>query len=63
MEKFKVHVHYRYAAYIEVYAENIKDAYDKGLAIADKMPSNLLEYVGPGAGDVVIDSKGECYEM
>lgn len=63
MEKFKVHVYYRYAAYIEVDAENIEDAYDKGLAIADKMPRNLLEYVGPSEGDVVIDSEGECYEM
>lgn len=63
MEKFKVHVYYRYAAYIEVEAENIEDAYDKGLAIADKMPKNLLEYVGPSEGDVVIDSEGEYHKM
>ena len=63
MEKFKVHVYYRYAAYIEVDAENIEDAYDKGLAIADKMPSNLLEYVGHGVGDVVIDSEGKYHKM
>ena len=63
MEKFNVHVYYTYAAYLEVDAENIEDAYDKGLAIADKMPKNNLEYVGHSAGDVVIDSEGECYEM
>lgn len=63
MEKFKVNVYYRYAAYIEVDAENIEDAYDKGLAIADKMTKNKLEYVGHSAGDVVIDSEGKCYEM
>lgn len=63
MEKFKVHVYYRYAAYIEVDAENIEDAYDKGLAIADKMTKDKLEYVGHSEGDVVIDSEGECYEM
>ena len=51
MEKFKVHVYYTYAAYVEV------------LAIADKIPTKLLEYVGHSAGDVVIDSEGECYEM
>lgn len=63
MEKFKVNVYYKYAAYIEVDAENIEDAYDKGLAIADKMTKDKLEYVGHSAGDVVIDSEGECYEM
>lgn len=63
MEKFKVNVYYKYAAYIEVDAESIEDAYDKGLAIADKMTKDKLEYVGHSEGDVVIDSEGECYEM
>lgn len=63
MEKFKVHVYYRYVAYIEVDAENIEDAYDKGLLIADKMTKDKLEYVGHGVGDVVIDSEGEYHKM
>ena len=63
MKKFKVNVYYKYAAYVEVDAENIEDAYDKGLAIADKMTKDKLQYVGHSEGDVVIDSEGECYEM
>lgn len=62
MAKFKVKCYYTYVGSVEVEADTIEEAYDKGYAECTKMGTDDLSYVGYADGEV-IDPDGEIYEM
>ena len=45
MATYKVKVYYEYAMEVEVEADSIKDAYDKGIEIADEMDESNLQFI------------------
>lgn len=62
MAKFKVNCYYTYVGSVEVEADTIEEAYDKGYAECDKMGTDDLSYVGYTDGEV-IDQEGFIHEM
>lgn len=62
MAKFKVKCYYTYVGSVEVEADSIEEAYDKGYKVCEKMETDDLSFVGYLDGEV-IDSDGEIYEM
>lgn len=62
MAKFKVNCYYTYVGSVEVEADTIEEAYDKGYAECDKMGTEDLSYVGYTDGEV-LDSEGFIHEM
>lgn len=62
MAKFKVNCYYTYVGSVEVEADSIEEAYDKGYNVCEKMGTDDLSFVGYLDGEV-IDSYGEIYEM
>ena len=62
MAKFKVNCYYTYVGSVEVEADTIEEAYDKGYAECVKMGTDDLSYVGYTDGEV-IDETGEIHEM
>lgn len=62
MAKYKVNCYYTYVGSVEVEADTIEEAYDKGYEICDKMHSDELDFVGYTDGEVIDDS-GFIHEM
>lgn len=62
MAKFKVNCYYSYVGSVEVEADTIEEAYEKGYAECDKMETDDLSFVGYTDGEV-IDSEGFLHEM
>ena len=62
MPKYKVKCYYQYVGSVEVEADNIEEAYDKGFEICDKMSTNELDYVNYIDAEV-IDEEGEIHEF
>jgi hypothetical protein len=62
MAKFKVNCYYTYVGSVEVEADTIEEAYDKGYAECDKMGTDDLSYIGYTDGEV-IDQEGVIHEM
>lgn len=62
MPKYKVKCYYQYVGSVEVEADSIEEAYDKGFEICDKMSTNELDYVDYMDAEVV-DEKGEIHEF
>lgn len=62
MTKFKVNCYYTYVGSVEVEADTIEEAYDKGYAECDKMGTDDLSFVGYTDGEV-IDQEGFIHEM
>ena len=62
MAKFKVNCYYTYVGSVEVEADTIEEAFNKGYAECDKMGTDGLSYVGYTDGEV-IDSEGFIHEM
>jgi hypothetical protein len=62
MPKYKVNCYYQYVGSVEVEADSIEEAYDKGFEICDKMSTNELDYVDYMDAEV-IDEKGEIHEF
>lgn len=46
MEKYLVRCYYTYCATVEVEADSVEDAADKGFELCEKMATDDLEYVG-----------------
>lgn len=61
MAKFKVNCYYTYVGSVEVEADTIEEAYDKGYAECDKMVTDDLSYVGYLNAEV-IDPDGFIHE-
>jgi hypothetical protein len=62
MPKFIVKCYYQYVGSVEVEADSIEEAYDKGFEICDKMSTKELDYVNYLDAEV-IDEEGEVYEF
>lgn len=62
MEKFLVRCYYTYCGTVEVEAESIEEAADKGYELCEKMTSEELEYVGYTDTEVQ-DSEGFITQM
>lgn len=62
MTKFKVNCYYTYVGSVEVEADTIEEAYDKGYAECAKMGTDDLSYLGYTDGEV-IDQEGFIHEM
>lgn len=62
MAKYKVNCYYTYVGSVEVEADTIEEAYDKGYAECDKMGTDDLSYLGYTDGEV-IDQEGVIHEM
>lgn len=62
MAKFKVNCYYTYVGSVEVEADTIEEAYDKGYAECDKMGTDDLSFMGYTDGEV-IDQEGVIHEM
>lgn len=61
MAKFTVKCYYTYVGSVEVEAETLDEAFDKGYELCDKMLSDELDYVGYTDAEV-IDEKGFIHE-
>lgn len=61
MAKFTVKCYYTYVGSVEVEAETLDEAFDKGYELCDKMSSEELDYVGYTDAEV-IDEKGFIHE-
>ena len=44
-KKYVVRCYYQYVGKVEVEADSVEEALDKGYAICDKMPTEELDYV------------------
>lgn len=53
MAKFKVNCYYTYVGSVEVEAETLDEAFDKGFELCDKMSSDELDYVGYTDAEVI----------
>lgn len=53
MAKFKVNCYYTYVGSVEVEAETLDEAFDKGYELCDKMSSDELDYVGYTDAEVI----------
>jgi hypothetical protein len=62
MAKFKVNCYYTYVGSVEVEADSIEEAYDKGYKVCEEMGTDDLSFVGYTDGEV-IDKDGEIHEM
>lgn len=62
MGKYKVNCYYQFVGSVEVEADSIDEAFEKGFEICDKMGSEDLTYVNYLDGEVM-DSEGEIYEF
>lgn len=62
MAKYKVKCYYTYVGSVEVEADSIDDAYDKGYDICDQMPTEDLDYVCYDVAEV-IDEEGFVHEI
>ena len=62
MAKFKVNCYYSYVGRVEVEAETIEEAFDKGYAECDNMITEDLSFVGYTDGEV-IDEDGFIHTM
>ena len=62
MAKYIVKCYYQYVGSVEVEADSIEDAYDKGFDICDKMSTSDLDYVDYIDAEV-IDEEGFIQEM
>lgn len=61
MAKYEVKCYYQYVGSVEVEADSIEEAYEKGFAICDKMSTEDLEYVDYMDAEV-IDEEGFIHE-
>jgi hypothetical protein len=61
MAKFTVKCYYTYVGSVEVEAETLDEAFDKGYELCDKMSSDELDYVGYTDAEV-IDEAGFIHE-
>jgi hypothetical protein len=61
MAKFTVKCYYTYVGSVEVEAETLDEAFDKGYELCDKMSSEELDYVGYTDAEV-IDEKDFIHE-
>ena len=55
MAKFTVKCYYTYVGSVEVEAETLDEAFDKGYELCDKMSSDELDYVGYTDAEVIDD--------
>lgn len=62
MAKFTVNCYYTYVATVEVEADSIEEAYEKGYNFCTDMPIDEHQFSGYSGGTVV-DEDGEIYEM
>jgi hypothetical protein len=62
MAKYKVNCYYQFVGSVEVEADSLDEAFEKGFEICDKMKSEDLTYVNYLDGEVM-DSDGEIYEF
>ena len=62
MAKYEVKCYYQYVGSVEVEADSIEEAYEKGFAICDKMHTQDLDYVDYMDAEVV-DEDGFIHEM
>lgn len=62
MAKYKVNCYYQFVGSVEVEADSLDEAFEKGFEICDKMESEDLTYVNYLDGEVM-DSDGEIYEF
>lgn len=60
MAKFKVHCYYEFVGIVEVEADSIEDAFEKGFELCDGMSIEDLKYVGYTDAEV-IDTDGEIH--
>lgn len=63
MEKFKVNCYYTYCGCVEVEADTIEEAYEKGYDICSNMTTDDLYFCGYNGTGTVTDENGEIYEM
>lgn len=61
MAKFKVKCYYTYVGVVEVNADNVDEAFEKGYAECEKMVTDDLSYVGYLDAEV-IDPDGFIHE-
>ena len=61
MAKFKVKCYYTYVGVVEVNADNVDEAFEKGYAKCDDMVTDDLSYVGYLNAEV-IDEEGFIHE-
>lgn len=61
MAKYEVRCYYQYVGSVEVEADSIEEASEKGFEICDKMPTEDLDYVGYMDAEV-IDEEGFIHE-
>lgn len=62
MAKFKVNCYYQYVGSVEVEADTIEEAYNKGFEICDNMSTDELDYLNYIDGEV-IDAEGKIHEF
>lgn len=62
MAKFKVNCYYTYCGCVEVEADTIEEAYEKGYDICSNMTTDDLYFCGYTDGTVT-DENDEIYEM
>lgn len=62
MEKFKVRCYYVYEAVVDVEANDIDEAIQKGYELCDAMPQDKLQYVSYQSGEIV-DENGYIREF
>lgn len=62
-EKFKVKVYYEYAIEVEVEADTINEAYEKGIAEADEMDESNLKFIQTKDTDVYVYSNGDVHNF
>ena len=62
MAKFKVNCYYTYVGSVEVEADTIEEAYEKGYNYCTDMTTDDLSFCGYTDGTVT-DENGEVYEM
>lgn len=60
MAKYKVHCYYEFVGIVEVEADSIEDAFEKGIELCADMSVDDLRYVGPTDSEV-IDTDGEVH--
>jgi hypothetical protein len=60
MGKYKVHCYYEYVGIVEVEADSVESAFEKGFELCDVMGTDDLKYVGYNDAEV-IDEEGEIH--
>ena len=62
MAKFKVNCYYTYVGSVEVEADTIEEAFEKGYELCTEMGTDDLSYIGYTDGEV-IENDGTIHEF